>query len=76
MVRGRKMSFQISLDIHRSPSEVFAFVADLQNMPRWYDAVEQVTAVAGETARFHMVRSLPGGRATTTGSRRSPAAPG
>jgi uncharacterized protein YndB with AHSA1/START domain len=61
------MSFQIALDVHRSPSEVFAFVADLQNMPRWYDAVEQVTPTTtfsgGEGARFHMVRSLPGGRA-------------
>jgi uncharacterized protein YndB with AHSA1/START domain len=60
------MSFQIPLDIHRSPSEVFAFVADFQNMPKWYDAVERVTATtatsAGQGARFHMVRSLPGGR--------------
>lgn len=61
------MSFQISLDIHRSPSDVFAFVADFRNMPRWYDAVERVTATTaastGQGARFHMVRSLPGTRA-------------
>jgi len=55
------MSFQISLDIARTPSDVFAFVADFRNMPRWYEAVEQVTADGG--SRFHMVRSLPGGRA-------------
>jgi uncharacterized protein YndB with AHSA1/START domain len=61
------MSFQISLDIHRSPADVFAFVADFQNMPRWYDAVERVTATTsastGTGARFRMVRSLPGGSA-------------
>jgi uncharacterized protein YndB with AHSA1/START domain len=59
------MSFQISLDIHRTPSEVFAFVADFRNMPRWYEAVERVTATTsasfGTGTRFHMVRSLPGG---------------
>jgi uncharacterized protein YndB with AHSA1/START domain len=63
-----KMSFQISLDVHRSPSDVFAFVADFRNMPQWYDAVERVTATtagaAGQGARFHMVRSLPDGRAS------------
>jgi len=61
------MSFQISLDIHRSPSEVFAVVADFRTMPEWYDAVERVTAATpdatGPGARFQMVRSLPGGQA-------------
>jgi uncharacterized protein YndB with AHSA1/START domain len=61
------MSFQISLDIHRPSSDVFAFVADFRTMPTWYDAVERVTATtaasAGQGARFRMVRSLPGGRA-------------
>ncbi|MGE5132960.1 MAG: SRPBCC family protein [Gemmatimonadota bacterium] len=61
------MAFRISLDVHRSPSDVFAFVADFRNMPAWYEAVERVTAetstpVATGT-RFHMVRSLPGGLA-------------
>lgn len=55
------MGFQISLDIDRTPSDVFAFVADFRNMPRWYEAVEQVTSDGG--SRFHMVRSLAGGRA-------------
>jgi Polyketide cyclase / dehydrase and lipid transport len=61
------MSFQISLDIHRSPAEVFAFVADFQNMPAWYDAVQHVAvttpASSGTGARFRMMRSLPGGPA-------------
>jgi uncharacterized protein YndB with AHSA1/START domain len=61
------MSFQISLDIRRSPAEVFAFIADFRNMTRWYEAVEQVTATTsasvGTGAQFRMVRSLPGGPA-------------
>jgi uncharacterized protein YndB with AHSA1/START domain len=61
------MSFQISLDIHRTPSELFAFIADFRNMPRWYEAVAQVTATtsgpAGVGTRFRMVRALPGGAA-------------
>jgi uncharacterized protein YndB with AHSA1/START domain len=59
------MSFQISLDINRPPATVFAFIADFRTMPRWYEAVSQVTALAssGEGARFRMVRSLPGGPA-------------
>lgn len=61
------MSFQISLDIDRSPAEVFAYIADFRNMPKWYEAVEDVTVAAsaplGIGARFHMVRSLPGGPA-------------
>jgi uncharacterized protein YndB with AHSA1/START domain len=61
------MSFRISLDIARSPSDVFAFVADLENMPRWYEAVRRVTvttpASTGTGARFRMLRSLPGGPA-------------
>jgi uncharacterized protein YndB with AHSA1/START domain len=62
-----EMSFQISLDIRRSPSDVFAFIADFRNMPRWYEAVERITATtpasARTGARFRMVRSLPGGAA-------------
>ncbi|GAB2808237.1 hypothetical protein GCM10027176_11590 [Actinoallomurus bryophytorum] len=61
------MSFRISIDIQRSPSDVFAFVADFRNMPRWYEAVERVTATtagsAGQGARFQMFRSLPDGHA-------------
>ncbi|MFI0445374.1 SRPBCC family protein [Actinomadura sp. 6N118] len=61
------MSFQISLDIHRPPSQVFAFIADFRTMPQWYEAVDRVEAMTatspGKGARFHMVRSLPGGPA-------------
>lgn len=61
------MSFEISLDIRRPAAAVFAYVADFRTMPRWYGAVERVTATTaattGKAARFHMVRSLPGGPA-------------
>ncbi|WP_433472801.1 SRPBCC family protein [Spirillospora sp. CA-142024] len=60
------MSFRISLDIHRPPSRVFEVVADFRAMPRWYEAVESVTAMTGppgKGARFRMLRSLPGGPA-------------
>jgi uncharacterized protein YndB with AHSA1/START domain len=64
------MSFEISLDIRRSPSDVFAFIADFRNMPKWYEAVDSVTtdaaASAGSGVRFHMVRSLPGGAVHNT----------
>src|SRR4051794_32870200 len=59
------MAFRISLDIGRTPSEVFAFVADVRNMPNWYEAVEEVTVQTpgpvGIGTRFHMVRSFPSG---------------
>ncbi|GAA4608563.1 hypothetical protein GCM10023195_33670 [Actinoallomurus liliacearum] len=61
------MSFQISLDINRPSDTVFAFIADFRTMPRWYEAVTQVTALtpafSGNGARFRTVRSLPGGPA-------------
>ncbi|MEU8122531.1 SRPBCC family protein [Spirillospora sp. NPDC049024] len=56
------MSFQIAVDIGRPPAEVFAFLADFRNMPRWYDAVERVTT-RPDGPGFRMVRSLPGGPA-------------
>lgn len=56
------MTFHLSLDINRPVPEVFAFLADFRNMPRWYEAVEQVTASA-DGSHFHCVRSLPGGPA-------------
>lgn len=56
------MGFQLAVDIGRPPVEVFAFLADFRNMPRWYGAVEQVTA-RPDGSGFHMVRSLPTGAA-------------
>jgi uncharacterized protein YndB with AHSA1/START domain len=59
--------FSLSMNISQPPKTVFAFLADAANMPRWYEAVEQVTlhpgTQVGKGSRFQLVRSLPGGRA-------------
>ncbi|WP_326948612.1 SRPBCC family protein [Amycolatopsis sp. NBC_00348] len=59
------MSFEITQDIDRPPARVFAFVADVTTMPRWYEAVVRVEPAdpVGPGARFRMVRSLPAGPA-------------
>ena len=62
-------SFRVATDIRRPASEVFAFVADPQNMPRWYDAVERViplTPTSQNAGSYRITRSLPGGRADNT----------
>jgi hypothetical protein len=56
-------TFRLAIDIRRPPSDVFTFVAEMQNMPLWYDAIQQVTKTTpGPTAagsRYQIVRSLP-----------------
>lgn len=60
-------TFQLTVDIHRPPAEVFAFIAEPRNMPQWYEAVDNVTKATdgpnGIGARYHVTRSLPGGPA-------------
>jgi uncharacterized protein YndB with AHSA1/START domain len=60
-------AFQLAIDIRRRPADVFAFVAEPQNMPLWYEAVRQVTkTTANPTAvgsTYDIVRSLPNGPA-------------
>jgi uncharacterized protein YndB with AHSA1/START domain len=60
-------TFHLAIDIRRPPADVFAFIAELQNMPQWYEAVRQVTkTTAGPAAagsRYRIVRSLPSGPA-------------
>jgi uncharacterized protein YndB with AHSA1/START domain len=57
-------TFRLSVSIRRSPAEVFAFLAEMQNMPLWYDAIQHVTKTTpGPTAagsKYQIVRSLPG----------------
>ena len=36
-------AFQLAIDIRRPRADVFAFIAEPQNMPLWYEAVQQVT---------------------------------
>jgi uncharacterized protein YndB with AHSA1/START domain len=56
-----------AVDIGRPPAEVFAFVAEPRNIPRWYEAVDEVTKTtdtpSGPGARYRVTRSLPGGHA-------------
>ena len=60
-------TFRVRIDINRPATDVFAFVAEPRNMPRWYDAVERVAEVTPATptraAGYRITRSLPGGRA-------------
>jgi uncharacterized protein YndB with AHSA1/START domain len=60
-------AFQLAIDIRRPPADVFAYVAEPQKMPRWYEAVQQVIKTTanptGVGSRYQIVRSLPGGPA-------------
>jgi uncharacterized protein YndB with AHSA1/START domain len=60
-------AFQLAIDIRRPPADVFAFIAEPQNMPLWYEAVQQVTNTTanptGVGSRYEIVRSLPNGPA-------------
>jgi uncharacterized protein YndB with AHSA1/START domain len=59
-------TFRVTIDINRPAADVFAFVAEPRNMPRWYEAVERVVEVTPRTPRqaasYEITRSLPGGR--------------
>jgi len=60
-------TFRVTTDINRPATDVFAFIADPRNMPRWYEAVDRVAEVTPKTATqaatYRITRSLPGGRA-------------
>jgi len=60
-------AFQLAIDIRRPPADVFAFIAEPQNMPLWYEAVQQVTKTTGNPtgvgSRYDIVRSRPNGAA-------------
>ena len=60
-------AFRLAIDIRRPPADVFAFIAEPQNMPLWYEAIQQVTKTAanptGVGSRYEIVRSLPNGPA-------------
>lgn len=59
--------FQLTIDIDRPLTEVFGFIAEPRNMPKWYDAVDNVTPTTegptGLGARYRVTRSLPSGQA-------------
>jgi uncharacterized protein YndB with AHSA1/START domain len=54
----------MSVDINRSPSEVFDFLADAENDARWRPSVIEVRRVEGSGvgARYHQMLRGPGGR--------------
>jgi len=58
--------FSLAMSISKPPKTVFALLADVASMTRWYEAVEQVVLQTGppvgKGSRFQLIRSLPGGR--------------
>jgi uncharacterized protein YndB with AHSA1/START domain len=61
------IAFETSTRISRPIEQVFSYVSDPLNFPRWNSAVEAVRTIAGgdtDTApTYQMVRQLPTGRA-------------
>jgi uncharacterized protein YndB with AHSA1/START domain len=61
------IAFETSTRIKRPSEEVFAYVSDLRNLPRWNSAVQTVRATSGGDTRvastYVMERALPTGRA-------------
>jgi carbon monoxide dehydrogenase subunit G len=59
------ISFETSVRIARPIEEVFAFVSDPTQFPRWNSAVQSVspTATGAPGSTYSMVRELPAGRA-------------
>lgn len=59
--------FTISTTIVRPPGEVFDFIANISNSPRWFSAVTDVEPLSegdvGEGARYRFRRNLPSGPA-------------
>jgi uncharacterized protein YndB with AHSA1/START domain len=61
------ISFETSVRVERPIEEVFAFVSDPAQLPRWNSAVRAVTRVSGATGEpgstYSMQRELPSGPA-------------
>jgi carbon monoxide dehydrogenase subunit G len=57
------MRFTNTITIDRSQDAVFAYLADLENLPRWNYAIQETRKVSpGPVAvgsRFHQVRTVP-----------------
>jgi len=56
-------AFQNTITITRDPGEVFAFLADLRNIPKWNYAIERTQPTApgppGVGATYRQTRTLP-----------------
>ena len=60
------MKFETSVQIERPAEEVFDYVSEPENFPRWNSAVQAVRRTSGEGdvgSTYLMERDLPGGRA-------------
>lgn len=60
------MEFETSMRIERPVEEVFDYVSDPGNFPRWNSAVQTMSVTSGEGepgSTYLMERDLPGGRA-------------
>jgi hypothetical protein len=57
------MKFTNSITIHRRPSEVFAFLSDFENVPRWNYAISETRKITGGPtdvgARYLQTRTVP-----------------
>jgi uncharacterized protein YndB with AHSA1/START domain len=64
---GSAVNFETSVRIERPVNDVFDYVSDPRNFPRWNSAVQSVRETApgreGVGATYVMERDLPGGRA-------------
>ena len=58
------MKFENAVTIRRPKEEVFNFLADLENIPRWNWAIQETRKVSdvplGVGTRYHQVRTVPG----------------
>jgi len=56
-------TFQNTVTIRRPVEEVFAFLADFENVPRWNHAILQTTKTSPGPVRvgttYHQIRSIP-----------------
>jgi len=60
------MHFKTAVSIERPIEEVFDYVSDPRNFPRWNSAVQSVNPTSGQGepgSTYLMERELPGGRA-------------
>jgi uncharacterized protein YndB with AHSA1/START domain len=60
------VEFETSVRIERAVDEVFDYVSDPRNFPRWNSAVQAVSVTSGDGdpgSTYLMDRELPGGRA-------------
>ena len=57
-------AFKNAVTIRRTPEEVFTFLADFENVPKWNYAIESTTKVSpgpvGMGTVYHQIRSIPG----------------